>query len=392
MSSAPRHLAGLLLAALVLALALQLALVPTPFGLQPATAPQEPLPLAAGVSAPPVDGEFRLTRGYGVKGDYWTVYFSSPYRGNAAGDRAGGIDAMLAAAIDAARVSLDIAVFELNNPLLTEAILAAAGRGLRVRVVTDDEHGLRASDGLMGRLQAAGVPLVDDARSALMHNKFVIIDGSSVWTGSMNLTVNGVDRHNNNLLQLRQAEVARRYQAEFDEMFGQGLFGPRSPRGDTTPFAEGAARIRVYFGPEDEPAMALLDALAGAQDSIRFLAFSFTLDDLGSLLLRQAARDVALQGIFERVGSESVWSELGPLHCAGLDLRQDGNPYLLHHKVFLIDDDTVVTGSANFSASGTRSNDENMLIIEDKALAAAYAAEFERRWDEASTPRDLACN
>ncbi|MCE2488921.1 MAG: hypothetical protein J4G17_02990 [Anaerolineae bacterium] len=392
MSSAPRHLAGLLLAALVLALALQLALVPTPFGLQPATAPQEPLPLAAGVSAPPVDGEFRLTRGYGVKGDYWTVYFSSPYRGNAAGDRAGGIDAMLAAAIDAARVSLDIAVFELNNPLLTEAILAAAGRGLRVRVVTDDEHGLRASDGLMGRLQAAGVPLVDDARSALMHNKFVIIDGSSVWTGSMNLTVNGVDRHNNNLLQLRQAEVARRYQAEFDEMFGQGLFGPRSPRGDKTPFAEGAARIRVYFGPEDEPAMALLDALAGAQDSIRFLAFSFTLDDLGSLLLRQAARDVALQGIFERVGSESVWSELGPLHCAGLDLRQDGNPWLLHHKVFLIDDDTVVTGSANFSASGTQSNDENMLIIEDKALAAAYAAEFERRWDEASTPRDLACN
>ncbi len=64
----------------------------------------------------------------------------------------------------------------------------------------------------------------------------------------------------------------------------------------------------------------------------------------------------------------------------------------MHHKVFLIDDDTVVTGSANFSASGTQSNDENMLIIEDKALAAAYAAEFARRWDEASTPRDLVCN
>ncbi len=352
MSSASRHLAGLFLAALVLALALQLALVEAPFGLQPATAPQEPLPLRtetfagsstgtetfagsstgtetfagssinrSGVSAPPVDGEFRLARGYGVKGDYWTVYFSSPYGGSEASNRAGGIDAMLAAAIDAARVSLDIAAFELNNPLLTEAILAAAGRGLRVRVVTDDEHGLRADDGFMGRLQAAGIPLVDDARSALMHNKFVIIDSSSVWTGSMNLTVNGVERHNNNLLQLRQAEAARRYQAEFDEMFGQGLFGPRSPRGDTTPFAEGAARIRVYFGPEDEPALALLDALAGAQDSIRFLAFSFTLDDLGSLLLRQAARDVALQGIFERVGSESVWSELGPLHCAGLDVR-----------------------------------------------------------------------
>ena len=175
-------------------------------------------------------------------------------------------------------------------------------------------------------------------------------------------------------------------------MFDQGRFGPRSPRGDTTPFEEGTARIALYFGPEDEPAAALYEALAEAQERIRFMAFSFTLDDIGALLLRQAAAGLQLQGIFERVGSESVWSELGPLHCAGLAMRQDGNPYLLHHKVFLIDDDVVVTGSANFSAGGTQGNDENMLIIEDAALAAAYQAEFARRWDEASTPRDLDCS
>ena len=137
--------------------------------------------------------------------------------------------------MDTARVSLDIAAFELNNPLLTEAILAAAARGLRVRVVTDDEHGLRASDGLIDQLQTAGIPVVDDGRSALMHNKFVLIDALSVWTGSMNLTVNGVDRHNNNLLELRSPEAVRRYQAEFDEMFAQGRFGPRSPQGETAP-------------------------------------------------------------------------------------------------------------------------------------------------------------
>ncbi|MCY4022196.1 MAG: phospholipase D-like domain-containing protein [Anaerolineaceae bacterium] len=402
MSASTRHLAGFTLAALTLALALQLALAPRPFGLQPAAPPALP-PAAVGAEG--------LARAHTASGDYWTLYFSSPLRGTVArngGDlspqrfmlepakvpvrRSGGIDAPLAAAIDAAQVSLDIAAFELNNPLLAGAILDAAERGLRVRVVSDDEHGLRASDGLITALRAAGIPVVDDGRSALMHNKFVIIDDLSVWTGSMNLTVNGADRHNNNLLQLRSAEAARRYQAEFDEMFVQGRFGPRSPRGDTMPFEEGTARIALHFGPEDEPAAALYDALAEAQERIRFMAFSFTLDDIGSLLLRQAAAGLQLQGIFERVGSESVWSELGPLHCAGLDLRQDGNPYLLHHKVFLIDDDVVVTGSANFSASGTQSNDENMLIIEDAALAAAYQAEFARRWDEASTPREIACS
>lgn len=381
MSSAPRHLAGLLLALLVLALALQLALVPAPFGRPPAAPPAAP-------------GPGGLARAHVAVGDYWTVYFSipAPLRRADAAPAGAGIDAMLAAAMDAAQISLDVAAFELDNPLLGAAMLAAAGRGLRVRAVTDDEHGLRAADSQFGRLQAAGIPVAADGRSALMHNKFVIIDGRSVWTGSMNLTLNGAARHNNNLLELRSAEAARRYQAEFDEMFAQGQFGPRSPRGETAPIDAGTGRLAVYFGPEDELAVALLGALAGARERIRFMAFSFTLDDLGAMLLQRANAGAQVQGIFERVGSESVWSELGPLYCAGLDVRQDGNPYLLHHKVFIIDDDTVVTGSANFSAAGTESNDENMLIIEDAALAAAYAAEFGRRWEEAGRPQGIACD
>ncbi len=414
MSAAPRHLAGLFLAALVLTLALQLALAPVslPPGLQNDAAPGEGLPYPAAHDGSPSAGAVRLPRGFGAIGDYWSVYFSAPPALRRSGDRpdgsydsvdySGGIDGPLATAMDAARVSLDIAAFELNNPLLTEAILAAALRGLRVRVVTDDAHGLRAGDSSLGQLLAAGVPVVADDRSALMHNKFVIIDGAlltspfagqaSVWSGSMNLTLNGAGRHNNNLLELRSVEAARRFQAEFDEMFEQGRFGPRSPRGETAPLATETGRIAIYFGPEDDLAAALVEALAGARDRIRFMAFSFTLDALGATLLRQAAAGVRVEGIFERRGSESVWSELGPLYCAGLTVRQDGNPDLLHHKVFLIDDDRVVTGSANFSANGTGSNDENLLVIKNAALAAAYAAEFARRWDEASTPRGVVCN
>lgn len=379
MSATARHLTGLLLAALVIALALQLSLLPG-FSLAGAPGPADPRSAAGPV----------LERGFGAVGDYWSVYFSAP-DGSAVTD-AGGIDGPLAAAMDAARVSLDIAAFELNNPRLTEAILAAAARGLRVRVVTDDEHGSHASDSSLGRLPAAGIPVVEDGRSALMHNKFVLVDGVSVWSGSMNLTRNGVARHNNNLLELRLPRVAARYQAEFDEMFTEGRFGPRSPRGATDAIATPRGHVRVFFGPEDGLAAALVDVLAGAQERIRFMAFSFTLDELGAMLLQQAAAGVEVQGIFERTGSETVWSELGPLYCAGLDLRQDGNPYLLHHKVFLIDDSTVVTGSANFSAAGTGRNDENLLIIDDPALVAPYAAEFARRRDEAVAPQGLPCD
>ena len=72
MSAAPRHLAGFFLAALVIALALQLALAPAPppVGLRDAAAPGEGLP--------PPAGALRLPRGFGVVGDYWSVYFSAP--------------------------------------------------------------------------------------------------------------------------------------------------------------------------------------------------------------------------------------------------------------------------------------------------------------------------
>ena len=72
-------------------------------------------------------------------------------------------------------------------------------------------------------------------------------------------------------------------------------------------------------------------------------------------------------------------------------MRQDGNPYILHHKVFIVDDVTVITGSFNISANATDSNDENLVIITDPDLAAQFVSEFERRWAEAVVPSRIAC-
>jgi phosphatidylserine/phosphatidylglycerophosphate/cardiolipin synthase-like enzyme len=116
------------------------------------------------------------------------------------------------------------------------------------------------------------------------------------------------------------------------------------------------------------------------------MAFSFTLDDMASIIINRGGAGVRVRGIFERTGSETQFSELRPLRCAGLDARQDGNPFVLHHKVFIVDGQFVLTGSFNFSASATRSNDENLLIINDPDLARLYAQEFERRWAESRVP------
>ena len=68
---------------------------------------------------------------------------------------------------------------------------------------------------------------------------------------------------------------------------------------------------------------------------------------------------------------------------AGLDVRRDGNPGLMHHKVIIIDRSIVITGSYNFSASAETSNDENVVIIHSADAAGRYLAEFQRIYDQA---------
>lgn len=332
-----------------------------------------------------------IGQGVGAEKGFWQVYFTAPTGSNNAATFVNGIDAPLAAAINNTQRTLDIAAFEFNDVVLTQAILDAKRRGVTVRIVTDNEHGVQDDDTTIGQFISAGIPVVDDARSGLMHNKFMILDSAVVWTGAWNFTVNGTYRNNNNAVALRSRRAVEAYQGEFNEMFEQRQFASKRSAVNGASFSQDGTPVQILFAPEDAVVSTLSGLLSNARSSIRFMAFSFTLSDYGNIMLARAQQGVTVTGIFETTGSETQFSQLTPLFCAGLPVRQDGNPSIFHHKVFIIDDTTVVTGSYNFSASATDSNDENIVIITDRDLAAQYIAEFDRRWAEAHTPANLTC-
>ena len=189
----------------------------------------EPALARSAAPAPAECEDITLYFGRGYCGPKWRLYFNEPDAGADRADYANGLDEELAEAIDGAEERLDIAVFELDSDALRDAIAAAHERGVQVRIVTDDAHGLHnEGDAHLRDLLQAGVPLRDDGRSGLMHNKFVIIDQEMVWTGSWNYTINGAYRNNNHAVVFENATVAAAYQAEFDEMFERGEFGKRS--------------------------------------------------------------------------------------------------------------------------------------------------------------------
>ncbi|NOY99045.1 MAG: hypothetical protein GXP40_07570 [Chloroflexi bacterium] len=326
----------------------------------------------------------------GGAADWWEVYFSDPIHVNNPDDLAGSIPEKLIEYIDGAQQSIHIASFEFDLTPVAEALIAAHERGVDVRWVTDDEHGIEADEdpgrGQFAMLEDAGIVVKDDGRGALMHNKFWIFDGETVWTGSTNITVSGAFKQNNNVIVVHSPAVALMYEREFDEMWN-GEFGPRSPSTvDQQSVDVNGTPVQVLFASEDDVIEHILPYVENARSSIRFLAFSFTNDDLGQAMRERAAAGVDVRGIFEKVGSDTKYSELPPMFCAGLAVRRDGNPSFLHHKVIVIDGETVITGSLNFSDNADTSNDENVIIVTDKDIAALYLQEFDRLWAQASDP------
>lgn len=331
---------------------------------------------------------------------WWEVHFTDPRVNPGTGqepDYRGSIPEMLIGYIDQAQHTIHVASFEFNLTPVAEALIAAHRRGVQVQWVTDDEHGIDADQeedhGQFALLEKAGIEVRDDGRSALMHNKFWIFDAQTVWTGSTNITYNGAFRNNNNVIVLRSVDIARIYEREFQEMW-EGQFGPRSP--STVEQQEvliGHTPVQILFAAEDEAIAHLSPIVQGAQKSIRVMAFSFTHDTLGKAVLERALSGLDVKGIFETRGSETEFSELTVLFCANVPVRQDGNPRTFHHKVIVVDDETVITGSLNFSNNADESNDENVVVIKNRALAARYLQEFERRWVEGQDPdpRDIQC-
>jgi len=310
------------------------------------------------------------------QGDWYTVYFTRPDDPNAGSFR-GGPDDALADAIRDARLSVDAAIYHLNLWSIRDALRAAHESGVQVRVVMESDNldEVEAQD-----LKAAGIEVVGDRRESLMHNKFVVIDGAEVWTGSLNFTINGAYQNDNNLIRIRSSRLAENYTTEFEEMFVRDMFGDHIIK--NTPHASltiDGTQIETFFSPDDGAAHRITELLQGAEESIYFLAFSFTSDDFATAMIDRFNAGVTVAGVFEEGQYYSnTGTEFDRLLDAGLDIRLDGNDRNMHHKVIIIDEETVITGSYNFSRSAEERNDENILVIHNADIATQYLAEFER--------------
>lgn len=271
--------------------------------------------------------------------------------------------------------------YDISSQKIISELITAKKRGVDIRLALEDDnaHSEKIQD-----LLDNNIGIVSDKRRGLMHNKFAIIDEELIWTGSYNLTNNGGYRNDNNAISIRSRELAAIFLDEFREMFERKVFGNRKEAKIFSKLRQkhyvniAGTPINIYFSPEDNIERILLKRIKKATSSIHFMAFSFTSDAIGEMIIKRFKSGIAVHGIFERHGANSKYSEYIKMKVEGIPVKLDRNRYTMHHKVIIIDKRLVITGSYNFSKNANKNNDENTLIIDNAEIAALYLKEFKR--------------
>ena len=162
-----------------------------------------------------------------------------------------------------------------------------------------------------------------------------------------------------------------------------GLFSEFSGfAGEQKPLA--VNEMQVFFCPEDNCSVQLIEKIDSAQKSIYVAIYSFTLDELSDALIRAKARGVDVKVVFDYGQSQNDYSDDEKLAAAGISIARRNGAGYMHNKFAVIDGALVATGSFNYSSNADEKNDENLIFISSPELAAQYKTEFDELWASAS--------
>jgi phosphatidylserine/phosphatidylglycerophosphate/cardiolipin synthase-like enzyme len=324
------------------------------------------------------------------------------------GQSAAEIGGLIARFIDEAMRTLDLAQYDFDLGPETAAIVGgairrAAARGVRIRLAYNVDHRkpipvpppCSPDQALIESLPLEAKPIagVPD----LMHHKYVIRDGKSVWTGSTNWSDDSWTRQENVIVIVDSPGVAADFQRDFEQLLsadGVGQTGAVEPT-----WHDG---VRAWFTPGhgDDLSHRIAQAIGRAQQRVRVCSPVLTAPPvLGAVAGSVAAGKIDIAGCFDETQVLDVarqWRDGGATWKVPLLARiaaasftaKPSTPYgagsvhdFMHAKL-TVADDTVFVGSFNLSRSGER-NAENVLEIEDPGLAdelARYADNIRARY------------
>ena len=323
--------------------------------------------------------------------------------------------------LDGATRTLDLALYDIRLPgepgdRVAAALKAAAGRGVDVRIAYNADHDERVfpppprtAPELIERLPfpTCGIPGIPD----LMHHKYAVRDGESVWSGSTNWTTDSWTIQENFVVRADSPELASAFTANFEELWSTRDVG-RTGRHEPHTISVDGHDVQAWFTPGqgEDLSQRIARAIGRASERIRIASPVITAGPvLGTLAEVAAEGRIDLRGVVDRTQMENVvhqWRTNGrsawkiPILASvfehadfrgkqSIPWTPDSIHDFMHAKV-TVADDWVFAGSFNLSRSGEM-NAENVLEVRDPELAdqmAAFIDEVRDRYESMPVPVD----
>ena len=310
-----------------------------------------------------------------------------------------------------ARSTLSIAVQELDNEAIAQAILDASWRGVRVELFLEqdylrtplqgsppkppapkagetpeqalrrvqwgeDDTELAANRRILAALLRSDVQVRGDYNPAIFHQKFVLRDydgksmaSSALLTGSANFTDTDTHKNLNHVFVLRSSYVCRQYLTEVEQLrrgsFGRGMHGEVPKTYDL-----GGVPVKVLFAPDHTPELEIMKQMLKGSREVYFAIFTFAgSSGIDDTMLALARGGMTIKGVLDPAQAKQKWAAPAWLKHPNIELyvpRKAGvftNLRKLHHKLMVIDESIVVAGSFNYTAPANEYNDENIFVL-----------------------------
>lgn len=301
----------------------------------------------------------------------------------------GAPDALLTPIVDAildARESLVIATQQLEHLDIVNALAIARRRGVNVRVLLERDYIRESSpqDQILSKgglfetnrealaaLYRANINVRVERRARLMHQNFIVVDSKEdsaiVICTSANFTPQGMHRHLNHLLAIRDKRLSTHFSKEFESLWNDLLDSPHGPTPKRLNTDE--MTIKAIFGPEQNPEQELTTQIGRAERSILFSISSFSTGSaIDDALISSSNNGIQVTGVMDGGQAYHNWSATDVLENAGISVyvTEEFLPTKLHHKLIVLDDSTLCLGTFNYSLSAARANEEVIITLEPK--------------------------
>lgn len=275
-------------------------------------------------------------------------------------------------AMNRAKKSIFLLVYTLTDENIIHALKEKSRQGVKVKVVSD----AKASPYIDSKL-GQKVDVLRRFGPGIMHLKILVIDEEMTFIGSANMTKDSLQSHGNLVLGVPSLALAKYVTAKAESLDIERLGAPFNHQ----EFTCGGQKLDLWFLPDNrEASLKLKSLIRSAKKTIRIAMFTWTRKDFAQNVIDAVKRGVDAEVVIDyyqgKGASESI---VQLLKKQGVKVRISRGGPLLHHKFLVVDDQTLVNGSANWTKAAFTRNDDCFIIL--TTLTEDQKAKLKSLWN-----------